>query len=121
MVALRPQRKPRLLMCAQLVSVRPKFKHCMEKQRQQAGENMWRFLLLLFALTVAVGMLTVRTLYRRWRSARRRYRWERGRVRRERRRGRNRRRKEPEAVHEAALVAAGGECIYDEEAHPQHP
>ena len=41
----------------------------LQKERQQAGENTWRFLELLFIVTIVVGAFTVRTLFRRWRSA----------------------------------------------------
>lgn len=41
----------------------------MQKERQQAGENTWRFLEFLFIVTIGVGAFTVRTLFRRWRSA----------------------------------------------------
>ena len=41
----------------------------MQKERKNAGENMWRFLTFLFGMTVLTGLFTVRTLYRRWRKA----------------------------------------------------
>ena len=41
----------------------------MERERKQAGENMWRFLMLLFGITLVVGGFTIRTLFQRWRKA----------------------------------------------------
>ena len=41
----------------------------MEQERKNAGEGMWRFLMLLFGITILTGLFTVRTLFRRWRKA----------------------------------------------------
>ena len=41
----------------------------MEKERKEAGEGTWAFLMMLFAFTVVVALFTVRTLFMRWRAA----------------------------------------------------
>ena len=55
--------------CTVGVFVLLSYSPAMEKERKETGENMWRFLMLLFAITVLVGLWTVRTLFHRWRKA----------------------------------------------------
>ena len=41
----------------------------MEKERKQAGEGMWDFLMFLFGVTIVTAIFTARKLIQRWRTA----------------------------------------------------